>query len=156
MNDKEFKRNAFIVAAVVIVGLLLWFMNGRAQAQATANPAMPVYTGTGGGPTFIVQGPSLTAGPLKFPQAIYNITNGPGNPGDLNAGNCSCGCDGSGGNTTVNFQLPSLQGLINELAANAAATNQANLQSSYASMGYSQAVFVSDGSRTIFNGGNPF
>lgn len=157
MDDKTFKRSAFIVAAVVIIGILLWWLHNRAVTQQQSIGQTPAYTSPGG-PAFGMQGPGgATPGPINFPSAVYNIFGGgSGNPGTLNAGNCSCGCDGTGGNTTVNFQLPGFQDLINQLAANEAATVQANNQSMYASMGYTEAVFVSDGSRTIFNGGNPF
>lgn len=157
MDDKTFKRSAFIVAGVVLVGILLWFLHNRAVTAQQQLGQPPAY-GTTSPVDFVMQGPGgPTPGPINFPSAVYNIIAG-GSPslGSLQAGNCSCGCDGSGGNTTVNFQLPGFQGLIDQLAANQAAAAQASMTSMYASMGYSQAVFVSNNSRTIFDGGNPF
>lgn len=156
MTDQEFKRSAFVVAGLVLIGILLWWLHNRAVTAQQQIGQPPAYTSSG--PGFAIQGPGgATPGPINFPSAVYNIlAGGPPNLGTLQAGNCSCGCDGSGGNTTVNFQLPGFQDLINHLASNQAATLQAAQISAYASMGYTQAVFVSDSSRTIFNGGNPF
>lgn len=157
MDDKTFKRSAFIVAGLVLVAILLWFLHNRAVVSQQDIAQTPPYSPSS--PVdFIIQGPGgPTPGPMNFPSAVYNIiAGGPGNPGTLKAGNCSCGCDGSGGNTTVNFQLPGFQDLVNQLAARQAATLSAAQTSAYAAMGYTQAVFVSDNTRTLFSGGNPF
>lgn len=153
MTDKQFNRNAIIVGVVVIIGLLLWFASSKTVAGEAA--AAPGVT-PAGSPTFGLQGyntPGL--GPFNFPVSVINLK--PEQPpGSLNSGNCSCGCDGSGGNTTVNFQLPGIQGLIDQLAANNNAAMNASYQASLASMGSPEGVFVSNGSPTIFSGGNPF
>lgn len=163
MTDKEFHRDAFIVCAIIIIALLLWYWltNSSPAAQAAAaTPPSPISQAPSY--TFNVPGSVSNYGPVVFPSSVYNYPalNSPTSvtPGNVPiasavAANCSCGCDGSGGTTTYVLQPPDFSSVFNQLLTSAADTAQALINAEYASLGYSEGVFVANATPTAFSGG---
>lgn len=150
MTDKEFHRNVFIVVAVIIIALLLWLWT-RSTALAATQGASPSSYVPAGSPVFVINGQPFTGGPVNFPASIFNF---PANtaPGQLNGGNCSCGCNGNGG-TTYDFTIPGYSDFMNTLIAQASAANSAATEAYINSLGYNGGIFVSNATPTPFAGG---
>lgn len=148
--DKAYTKNALIVGAVVLVAILLWFYTrGQQQAAAGQVATTPIPTG---GPTFVIPGVTNNYGPVNFPPSSFNL---PASTalGSLQSGNCSCGCSGTGGNTTVNFQIPGINDLLSQLAASVGAADNYLVNQSLSGLGYAEGVFVTDATPTPLAGG---
>jgi len=138
-----------IFAGIVILALFLWaYFHG--QLQAALNPSNPPSTVNPNPPiSFDVQGQPTVTGPINFPQAIYNIPSAP--PlGVYNPSSCTCGCDG-GNSGPVTFSFPDMSGLFTALQqqSNQNLTNALDVVTG--ALPYSEDVFVTNNSPTIFS-----
>lgn len=148
LSDKELHRNTLIFAAIVIVALILWAYLHDKIATALS-PAVQPGVNAAGPVSFDIAGQPQSYGPVTFPQAIYNIPAAPPN-GQYSPSSCECGCNG-GNSGTVTYSFPDVSSLFNQLqlANNAALTNSINMATG--ALAYSEQVFVTNDSPTLFS-----
>lgn len=140
---------ALLAIAVAIIIWLLMQEKGSTVTPVASNPLLS-STPVAPGVAQIPGGNTVNYGQTTFPAATYNIGT-PASPNAASNGNCSCGCDGTGGgNVTYSFGAYNAAETTSFDALQYAsdAVNALSMQAILNTFGYSEGVAVSNATPT--------